>query len=671
MTGEFPGTLPAPLPLHRGESLTGYLVRVAGSQGYDRATWITRAVGAPSRSSALWDDAVLGRLTAFLALEPGALRHHTHVPVPGGHNFFGDVVPAHALEAMGRKACAACLREKGFQDGLFDLRAVSVCPDHGTRLRTACWSCGTALRTRDGSLVRCGGCDADLTLAVDEPVPETEMAGVRALAARRRLAGCVGEAALAHLDLGQYAELILGLSNYRERRSQSTEFLAPPLSQRADVHRWLSEGAAIASRWPSGFHHLLDEVVEENRRLRALANDLGFGMHHDFGRLAVYLSQADREPWLTVREAFFEYLTERWDGVYVARDRAFVPESVVSRMRYMTLMELRRATGLRHQKLTTLLDAGLMSAEPIGPWHGAPLKILRADIARISPDGRFPIGIMEAGKVLGVNFKKMPSIVADGALPALAGPSVDGSKVYVIKPADLDAVLTDIRSHVTGRAPAGRLLSFSDTVRRATDRSVPVGRLVAAMRDGRVAPVLERPDGVGLARFVFERCDATRAIDALDLDLNEAALGLRQAAVTEALGQWPDTTTWLQDHGFLKCAMAATIAYRRTERAEIQRFVRRWITMQEFASAHGISVALSRVMLETAGVPRLTKSTAARCIDHYYDRAVAASMDFESVGADIRATKAEWKRETVLRNRAIFTERRRVRNRLLKAAVSS
>ena len=665
-------TVPVPLPIRPQEGVNGYLGRVAAFNGFDKASWLTAAAGSAICESSGWDQRVLARIALLTGVPLDEFRCHTHCRDGAAYNFFGQTVPRSLIEKRNYKVCAACLREGGFLPGLFDLRVVEVCPRHSVRLVSTCPVCEAPLSLRAGSALSCTACCANLSRIVCEPVPEADLRGVRALAVRVGSPLCDGVVSswpglpeLGHLTLGEIVELLIGLSNYKERKPTVGSFQAFHSREKGNVHGWLAEGYDLACEWPRNFHDLLDELVS---RRRAAAGP-GFGLKHDFGQLGVYLSLADSEPWLTVRQAFFDYLVERWDGVYVSRDDVFVPETVVGRLRYMTFAELRLATGVKYHKMRELLRAGLMPAEPVGSWKGAPLMIRRADVARVCPDGRLPIGIMEAGQILGVNFKKMPALVEGGALAALAGPSVDGSKTYVIRRLDVDAIVSDVRARLrTDLRRPGRLCTFSDLVRCAKERAVPMGPLLDAIRRGSIVPVAEGA-GRGLARFSFDRDAARKVVDALDVEVNQETLGLRQVETVAVFGFWPETVTWLQDNGFLESTRGCAIGLRRTKLDEIGRFNGRWITMLEFADLHAFTYQLAREVLGEGGVRRLTSPVRrARCVDYYYERAEAMAIDVPSIVARITAGKEAKRAAADKVNQAAGIERRRVKNRLLKEA---
>ena len=168
------------LACETGESLAGYLARLAEANGYHGIHALLRAAETPysgpirSRILRLYADPL--QLARISRIAVGDARHLEHfeceaLPHPAR-------MPARApLEALFRHArrvdvdallpsrtpvCPRCLGEFGYVREEWDLAPVTVCSVHGCRLIDQCTTCHAALRLDRPQIAFCGKCRRDL-----------------------------------------------------------------------------------------------------------------------------------------------------------------------------------------------------------------------------------------------------------------------------------------------------------------------------------------------------------------------------------------------------------------------------------------------------------------------------------------------------------------------------
>lgn len=174
-------------PIH-GESLNGFITRLAERNLLDRAAWVADAAGV--RLPQTWYSAAdVERLAVVSGLEAEALNAMAPGPLHSKGSatvsaVLGHDVPTEAIVRHVRRVCPQCLAEAPHHRVIWDMRFVRSCVEHGVRLLAACPACGKMLDWRTPSVSGCG-CQAapDLSTVRTAPVHEEQLAGTRFLQA--------------------------------------------------------------------------------------------------------------------------------------------------------------------------------------------------------------------------------------------------------------------------------------------------------------------------------------------------------------------------------------------------------------------------------------------------------------------------------------------------------
>jgi hypothetical protein len=92
------------MPINRGESLFGYLARVAGANGYDRSTWLLPAGQRTWFNSAKWTRGTIEHVARITGLASKEVAFRVYSDV--GHEkkiFFGDRISSSLIDQRGQK----------------------------------------------------------------------------------------------------------------------------------------------------------------------------------------------------------------------------------------------------------------------------------------------------------------------------------------------------------------------------------------------------------------------------------------------------------------------------------------------------------------------------------------------------------------------------------------
>lgn len=197
------------LPIAAGESLPGYLLRLAEANGYAGIQPLLRATGLWTSKNG-YSFKLRARPDLLAAIGRMAVGDPHHLDSHGAKELKGQTYLFHSLLVDGdallperTQVCPQCLVEDGFVKEELELGPVTACSRHHSRLIDACPACGYPLRWTRTSLMHCGKCGTDLRLLPGEPVdPEIcEVAEDFAALAPFRAAGHNGEVLTVEWDI--------------------------------------------------------------------------------------------------------------------------------------------------------------------------------------------------------------------------------------------------------------------------------------------------------------------------------------------------------------------------------------------------------------------------------------------------------------------------------------
>ncbi len=249
-----------------GESLTGFMIRLAERNGVDKPQLLASSIGNPftTPQAMAFSPFDLEPMSEAIGVETTALLHMTYWPIGRGPKvrFLSATVDHRLVSLKRRKVCPECLAEEPYHRAVWDLRLVSACPRHEVRLIDCCQECGRHFGWQTSSIVRCA-CGADIRKMGAEPVPTAELSGLSFVHGKLHLDGFPVPKTwpLSKLSFSDALSLLLHLgwfgSGVRQR-------FAPVLLSRRGVapHRYLQIGIEACTDWPVSFHRYLDALCE-------------------------------------------------------------------------------------------------------------------------------------------------------------------------------------------------------------------------------------------------------------------------------------------------------------------------------------------------------------------------------------------------------------------------
>lgn len=170
----FPSRLlvrPAPL---KGEGLRGYLLRVGERNGCGEGMNLFRMLTGYNNNQYMVSDQALDNIAQSLDLSRDVVETISYRPVANDVAsqclFFGHRVSVNHLRSQHPAVCPDCLAQQQAISGLWDLRAVCVCPHHGKWLVDLCPACGQSLKWHRSRVANCQ-CGFDLRSVETQAAP--------------------------------------------------------------------------------------------------------------------------------------------------------------------------------------------------------------------------------------------------------------------------------------------------------------------------------------------------------------------------------------------------------------------------------------------------------------------------------------------------------------------
>jgi len=158
---------PAPL---KGESLRGFLLRVGERNGCGNSMNLFSALTGRESTRYMVSDQALDNIAQALALSRPVAKD-----VTSQCRFFGHTISVNHLRSHHPAVCPDCLAQQQAISGLWDLRAVCVCPHHGKWLIDRCPACDESLKWNRTSVANCQ-CGFDLRTVRTKPAPPDVLA---------------------------------------------------------------------------------------------------------------------------------------------------------------------------------------------------------------------------------------------------------------------------------------------------------------------------------------------------------------------------------------------------------------------------------------------------------------------------------------------------------------
>ena len=381
------------------ESLPGYVIRLSHANGI-RPSHLMKQAGLPIgyefRSA---DFDLLGSISTS---DPNALATTSFAPAPeqGGHQFNGSALTRPHFLTDGARVCPECVREKGYVDRLWHLRAYAVCHRHEKILVNLCEGCARPISWLRRKLNQCDcghvwgpGIQAPPDL-VDVSSRFAEAAPYADAEPRRTLAGLVTVA------------WFFGCSLFADPRRRGV--VARSAADVGTAIEVMAQGAPFLTDWQRSF--------EDWARDRFQAQGARIGLHRHFGHELARMRNTFAEPCPFVIDDVRNYFSHHWQGYLLRRQSYFCVGPKVAR--FIPATDAAKTLGVRVQKIWEFVKAGQLSAGQRSAGRRT-YRVIRADgVEALRRHFASLLTPTEAARELGISLDRFRQLERAGFISA-------------------------------------------------------------------------------------------------------------------------------------------------------------------------------------------------------------------------------------------------------------
>lgn len=544
-----------------GESTGGYLMRVAGANGFASVARLRSTL----KSSSTEPLAELFERLQLSAEEWAGL----YGPVPRSWSTSPPLegLPATDFNFSCRRWCPTCLGDSCAHEGRWGLKLACVCVRHAVWLRESCPRCGQLQRWSVTYLDRCE-CGARLAEVAVEPASAAMAAITARLFGRPLASSAVGLDQLVRLRPCELSRLIRYLGQFGVGSQP-----AKP-GKISDLHR-----LAVAKRLVEG---ALDLMLEWPKRLDGLlmATHRSGGdtpsVKRTFSALYRVLYQELQGPaYQFLRDAFEDYLHRNWWGIVCKRNRLFLSGTVQGHPR-LTMRRAAEVADLAPAVLQQVAQQSLFGESVTLP-SGRRFSTLHVDeVAHIASAARGAQSMAQLARTLELPASRTRELVAAGVIAPLIARSGDSRPAaWLFAHSEIDRFMIE-PAEVSDR----EAVSLRHVLRYGQLRTGDAAEIVRAVLEQRLTTWGRSSEAVPIGRALLDRevlrhWLIRRRSQGSDMSIDQASrvLGIKQQTAYD-----------LVRRGMLR-SVRSDRECRRISTADLEGFRVRYVSLVDLANA--------------------------------------------------------------------------------------
>jgi hypothetical protein len=223
------------------------------------------------------------------------------------------------------------------------------------------------------------------------------------------------------------------LGSYRLGEGAKAQKLAN-LHMVSEATRVVEAAEGVQDDWPHAFFELLDATAARYGRTSSpLLTDHFGGFYKEL------FSPAFKAAFGDLRSAFEQYILQRWPGQLAARNRRLSAQTRDEHV-WLPLTSAAKSMHWRTGRLRRVVERGIvrghLQLRPSGRVSGV---VHRDDVAALKKEADQWLDLTTVCKALHVGKAAAREMMARGVLVAVAGPSVDGHRVWQFRRQDVDS----------------------------------------------------------------------------------------------------------------------------------------------------------------------------------------------------------------------------------------
>jgi hypothetical protein len=488
---------------YQHESFIGYLIRVAELNSYPRASWIGEHAGLKlSESSMTQISKHLRALAEVLGVPIDRMQRLGCFSSTGGNNSHvrlssGEIISKKYLHWPSYRVCFACLREKGYVSGLWELKPVTHCPWHGTVLRDVCPICEAPVKLNRGYVLPCrSGCVGS---KIEQECSNAQL-GLMRLLSNKFLEDEFDVSAhrfpsqLTNGCLPQLLDVISFLGMHFQPRKEGAFQNWEECDNEAfgQVLKTVSEALY---NWPDGFFTFLDRLLVTSDQPNSQLI-----LHRKFGPFYKSLmAEGRRFPLLF--EALQDYMNVRLRGHLLTGRGSPAILKYVDRRLYLPGFIARKRLEVGREEFKRLVDAGYLETRRFITNYGEMVCVHRESLEAYMQTRKRLVGRRKAADILGVSLNSLTSLTIANVIRVYHSPEKDGWPKWYYDQHGINHLLADLQKRAKQMPPSKGALSLRDAITKYNKQGLSYAKLLSAIRQGAISVYCTKAGHSGLAMF--------------------------------------------------------------------------------------------------------------------------------------------------------------------------
>ena len=644
------GPPPQPYPLtakpETGESLRGYMHRLALRNGFPYFNWIMTDLRISQISTAL-REGQLEQLSILSGAPVQELRCRQESKVGRFHFFQGQRVGTPMVERQASRLCPACLRIQRIHKIIWDFMPISVCPLHGCPLTRNCPTCNTALHWRRNDLYRCpkGHDLLGQKLGQHADADAARLTGVRAICEHVGLHEGWQPVlidlplSIKQLPVRDFVHLLallgrIAVDSDPARTKPSRDGASP------ELHLVLARGYRLARDWPNSLRDLLDGLTARSGDPNLLAK----GTHPERKFLHGALARRKSPLAALVGREIWSYAREKRVGLNPGAF-GFTPPDFDKT--YVASTDARKMMGISLEAVYRIArDEGWHGADQVG--DGKSIWLLRAEVDAWCQSHRGRIAEKHVARRLHVS----PDVIFDMAQRGLFGQDARQRKCHSARnrwwalPKEVDIFLERLRASIRAvpLRDGDRCVSRMGLTKQAATRQISLGAVLEGILAGSIRAVeLTAED---LSSLKFSLGDAVAYEGVLPRPAGEApgvCHSLTSAGKLHRLGF--HHLSRAVDLGLIETEEPRRAGRRlRIREDAIERFLERYTTIGLLARRFKLSPASLRHALKRSGIAPYGQAANSHDTAQFYAWDAIRSFGTQKLLRGVRKDEGRWER---------------------------
>lgn len=593
---------------HEGESIRGYLLRLAGANYMSRMNWTADMPKDIAKVKSLTGVTLQGHV-------PGWLEYASMEKWPV------QIADSHLL-VVDARCCPRCLEELGYWPVEWEHTLYAVCHRHGCLLVESCPRCSNPLRWNRPTLDECS-CGEPIKNWPSGPSCESsekDLCMELAASIRRKIAPCVSiqsefSKLLRDPSLEDLTTLIHVLGTQEPNSRNTNRNLHLPKIHRRSRYPLLRNAANLLTDWPHRFRAHLNLIGWYDDE-----DWIEFAPASGFSKFTRAIRKKMVSPGLKfVLDEYRSFVINNWIGVLTHRNR-WPDDEIIDHQRYVSC-----AVAAKFMKISTTQVARLVEAQILKGYvketarHRKFVVVERESIAYAESKMADLVEIDVAAALLGLPRTRIAELVECGLLEKHQG---DGKLKRYFSRAEIAAFLRRLMAghRVAAAESEEELLPMKAILKIYLATEKEFISLVESLQSKMLTPVLLQTEKSGLGGIAIGRAEffawrrLTRAGNGgSDFTVDQAA---RQLGIKQEVGYHLVAKGLLRSstgvRGRRRCQLVAS--------ADIGEFKATYASGSELAKSRGTSAKMVIARLRERGILPVAGPSVDSCRQTFFRR---------------------------------------------------